>query len=41
MNLDQMLAVSEAKQKLKDLTQEQEDIERFERMKASEETAQS
>lgn len=33
--LDQMLAASEAKQNLKDLTQEQEDLERYNRMKAA------
>jgi hypothetical protein len=30
--IDQMLAASEAKQKLKDLKQEQEDMDRLERM---------
>ncbi|KAI7864947.1 uncharacterized protein EV154DRAFT_608259 [Mucor mucedo] len=34
-NYYQMLAASEAKQNMKDLVQEQEDLERYQRMKAA------
>lgn len=41
MYVDQMLAASEAKQRLKDLKQEQEDLERYNRMQQNQQASSS